>query len=164
MSLAPDELLNYADRLAGNASPTQTELRRALSAAYYAVFHFCLTAAADMVVGDALSSTPEYLLVYRSIDHVRLRGLCDQLRGTKPGDIPIKLSGGFGDISQFARVTYNLYELRIKADYDPGAMYSPSEVRLAVSGARQAVAWFVSSTPEQKRVFLTMLMFRARKD
>jgi hypothetical protein len=46
--LDPEELLEQARRLA--AEPTQADLRRAISAAYYGLFHFFLTAAADMIV------------------------------------------------------------------------------------------------------------------
>jgi len=43
----PDELLQQADALAGKPAATQADVRRAISAAYYAIFHFCMTAAAD---------------------------------------------------------------------------------------------------------------------
>src|SRR5581483_2014715 len=83
----------------------------------------------------------------------RLRSRCDQLRGSKPGNIAIIPAGGFGDISRFARVAFNLYEQRILADYDPTVTYSASEVRLAISDAGQAIAWFNSSTREQQTRF-----------
>ncbi len=162
MPLDPEELLEHADRLAGDATATQADLRRAISAAYYAIFHFCLTAAADMAVGAAVRSTAEYILVYRSIDHSRLRGLCDRLRGTKPGNLAITPAGGFGDMAKFARIAFNLYEQRILADYDPTMTCSGSEVRLAVSDVREAIAWFKSCGREQQRAFLAMLLFKAR--
>ena len=46
-SLLADELLQQADRLA--AGTTQADLRGAIRAAYYAVFHALLRAAADMI-------------------------------------------------------------------------------------------------------------------
>ena len=158
----PEELLKHADRLAGDVTATQVDLRRAISAAYYAIFHFCSMAATDMALGTTSRSTAEYMLVYRSIDHSRLRGLCDQLRGTKPGNVTITPTGGFCDMAKFARVAFNLYEQRILADYDPTMTCSASEVRLAVSDVREAIIWFNSCSLEQQSAFLTMLLFRTR--
>jgi hypothetical protein len=104
----PDELLLQADGLVGKAGATETDFRRAISAAYYAVFHFCLTCAADMVSGAASRSTPRYCVVYRSIDHKALRGLCGQLTQSKSHNVAIIPSTGFGSLQDFARVTANL--------------------------------------------------------
>jgi uncharacterized protein (UPF0332 family) len=158
----PEELLQQADTLAGTGgAANQADLRRAVSAAYYAVFHFCLTAAADMVCGTGARSTDRYSLVYRSVDHSRLRSLCTSLKGTQPqvSMIPV---GGYGQIADFARNASNLYETRCSADYDPSRTYSAAEVKVAISDARQAINWFQAGTPEQQKAFLTLLLFKAR--
>jgi hypothetical protein len=126
----PEELLQQAENLAVNATATQADLRRAISAAYYAIFHFCLTAAADMVLGAGARSGPRYSLVYRSIDHHRLRTLCTQLSGTNPQNVSIIPPNGFGKIADFARIAGNLYEQRCSADYDPSRSYTPAEVQV----------------------------------
>lgn len=158
----PDELLQQADALAGGSAPTQADLRRAVSAAYYAVFHFCLTASAELVCGTASRSSAAYSLVYRSIDHARLRNLCDQLRKTNPQGVAIVPTSGFGAIADFARVTFNLYEQRIRADYEPSIDFTANEAKLSISEARQAMTWFQSCPEEQQKAFLTMLLFRQR--
>jgi hypothetical protein len=158
----PEEILRRAEALAGNSLATQTDLRRAISAAYYAVFHFCLTAAADMICGATNRSKPQYSLVYRSVDHARLRGLCDQLRGSKPGNVAFIPSGGFGAIADFARNTANLYEQRISADYDPSESYAAAGVSVVISDARKAIDWFRSCTQEQQEAFLMQLLFKSR--
>lgn len=162
MPLDPKELLLHSDALAAKAGATQADLRRAISAAYYAIFHFVLAAAADMALGTSSPSTPGYGLVYRSIDHSRLRGLCDQLRGTKPGNVAITPTVGFGRIADFARLTVNLYEYRILADYEPSRDFTVDETKVAISDAREAIAWFQASAEEQQKAFLTMLLFRQR--
>lgn len=131
----PNELLRQADTLAGGSGPSQADLRRAISAAYYATFHFCLTASADMVCGDSSRSSAAYSLVYRSIDHARLRGLCDQLRKTNPQSITVIPASGFGAIADFARVTFNLYEQRIRADYEPSIDFTANDAKLSISEA-----------------------------
>jgi hypothetical protein len=114
----PEEYLRQADALAGKPGATQADLRRAISTAYYAVFHFCLTAAADMIVGASARSSARYSLVYRSVDHARLRGICEQLKVTKRHeDLPFIPTGGYGKIGDFARLAGSLYEQRISADY-----------------------------------------------
>lgn len=88
----PEEFLQQADALAGNSSATQVDLRRAISAAYYAVFHFCLAAGTDMILGAGASASARYSIVYRSVDHARLRGLCEQLKVEKTHkDLPMSL-------------------------------------------------------------------------
>ncbi|MBV8920032.1 MAG: hypothetical protein JOZ76_18405 [Bradyrhizobium sp.] len=158
----PDELLQQADALAASDGATQSDLRRAISTAYYAVFHFCLTAAADMVCGSGSRSTPRYSLVYRSVDHKTLSGLCGQLSQTKPQNVAIMPADGLGSVADFARVTANLQRQRILADYDPSQSFSEAEAKLTISEARQAINWFGSSSDEQKEAFLTMLLFRQR--
>ena len=99
--LSPDHLLEQADRLItppGGGAPRQADLRRAISNAYYAVFHAVVTEAADDFVGRTHRQTPRYALVYRSIDHKSLRGVCEDIVKTK---LPKRYSmhepaGGFG--------------------------------------------------------------------
>lgn len=158
----PNELLQQADFLAGKATPTQADLRRAISSAYYAVFHFCLTAAADMVTGTSARATARYTHVYRSIDHKVLRGLCKQLGQSQPQNVAVTPSSGFGHLPDFARLTASLYEQRILADYDPSRIYSDTEAKVVISDARQAITWFTSCDDDQQKAFLTMLLFRPR--
>jgi hypothetical protein len=115
-----------------------------------------------MVCGAANRSTPRYGFVYRSVDHARLRGLCDQLRGSQPRNVALTPTGGFGKVADFARNTYNLYEQRISADYDPLQSFTVTEAKIAVSDAIQAIKWFRASTQEQQEGFLTLLLFKAR--
>jgi hypothetical protein len=156
--------LQQADRLIAAPQPDQTDLRRAISAAYYAVFHFVLIAAADMVVGAAGRSTPLYSLAYRSVDHSRLKTLCSQLKGSQvQAEIASYLpAGGFGEIADFARLAGNLIELRNLADYDPSRNFTLDAAQTAVSEARQAIKHFQTAKAEQQSVFLTLLLFKPR--
>ena len=157
----PEHLFEQAIALVDRPGSRETDLRRAISAAYYGLFHFVSTAAANMVVGATKQSTDRYALVYRSVDHSRLRALCLQLRATNP-QVPFVPVGGFGPIADFARNAFNLHELRNLADYDPSRKFQPSEARLAISDARQAIKWFQQGTQEQQETFLTLLLFKSR--
>lgn len=89
-----EDLFKQADALV--AQGRQADLRRAISAAYYGLFHFVLTEAADMVVGNADQSSARYSLVYRSVDHKRLLQLSAQL--TNPQNLPLVPPGGLGPL------------------------------------------------------------------
>jgi hypothetical protein len=158
----PEHLFEQADGLTTAVDSRHTDLRRAISNAYYGLFHFALTAAADMVVGTAERATSRYALVYRSVDHGRLRSLCDQIKGTNPQKIAFVPAGGFGSIADFARITLNHYELRILADYDPSRPFTRNEAMVAVSEAREAIKMFQQGSAEQQRAFLTLLLFKQR--
>jgi hypothetical protein len=153
-----EDLFKQADALV--AQGRQADLRRAISAAYYGLFHFVLTEAADMVVGNADQSSARYSLVYRSVDHKRLLQLSAQL--TNPQNLPLVPPGGLGAVADFARIAGNLHELRNRADYDPSAEYTADEAMTAISNAREAVTWFQQGTREQQQAFLTLLLFRPR--
>jgi hypothetical protein len=159
----PDSLFDQADALV-HSHKNETDLRRAISTAYYGVFHFTLRALADWIVGATHRSAARYVLVYRSVDHKVLKVLCDQFRGAKlnAGVQPYEPAGGFGPIESFARAVLNLFENRISADYDPAYAFDPAEVSNIVSSARPAVRDFQAATPEQREAFLTLLAFRAR--
>src|ERR1700751_1842071 len=81
--LNPDHLFEQADKLISPppaGPPRQVDIRRAISAAYYGVFHAVLAAAADQFVGVTKRSTSQYGLVYRSVDHLWLKKLCEEVK------------------------------------------------------------------------------------
>ena len=157
----PNELLGRASTLAAGA--TQADLRRAISDAYYAVFHAFATAAADMVCGGSAGrSSQGYSLVYRSIDHKTLRSLCAQLSQTNPQNVAVVPSVGLGNISNLAGLVVNLQGQRLLADYEPSETYTDVRAKAAISDATQILAWFNACVDEQQKAFLTMLLFRQR--
>ncbi|HVZ89997.1 MAG TPA: hypothetical protein VHG72_23755 [Polyangia bacterium] len=167
-TLNPEHLFEQAERLiepppAG--PPRQVSLRRAISAAYYAVFHALLTAVADELIGKTKRNTPEYRLAYRSLDHRRLLDLCSDLK--KP-DLPKKVKpfappDGFGpDLQALAAAVVELQEKRHSADYDPLGRVKTADALLAVRTGRSAVARLARSGEVQRKRFLTLLMFPPR--
>lgn len=114
-----------------------------------------------MVVGSGDRRSARYSLVYRSVEHKTLRGLCSRLSGTAQ-NLPWAPCGGFGAIADFARIAGNLSELRNLADYDPSRDFTPDEAKVTISDAREAIKWFQQGTNEQQEAFLTLLLFRSR--
>jgi hypothetical protein len=166
--LDPQHLLDQAHALLAetDAGPRcQVDLRRAISAAYYSVFHTLTCAAADRIVGSANRSTPGYTLVYRAIDHRALNSLC--LMATRP-ILPPKYQaccphGGFGDdIRQFCRSVSDLQQQRNTADYDPGLTVEASDARGWVIVAGTAIRHWASSAIDERDAFLLLLLFPPR--
>ena len=166
--LNPDHLLDQAERLiipppAG--PPRQVDLRRAISSAYYAVFHHILREAADEFVGVTRRSSRRYTLVYRSVDHRALRDLCLEVR--KPTLTPKFLrhapTVGFGpNIPAFASAVIELQEKRHAADYDPANRFKTSDAKLAIATARSAIRRYQKASPPRRQHFLTLLLFPPR--
>lgn len=80
-------------------------LRRAVSSAYYGLFHSVLAMFADMVAGKGNARGPEYAAIYRFPDHALV------LRKLLENEDP--------EIKNIASVLKGLQEHRLKADYDP---------------------------------------------
>lgn len=78
----PNHLLDQADRLivsTGGGTARHVDLRRAISNAYYALFHAVTAQAVDDLVGSRHRQTARYRLVYRSVEHKGLRRLCEDV-------------------------------------------------------------------------------------
>ena len=166
--LNSEHLLDQAQRLtvAPTAGPPrQVDVRRAISASYYAVFHFILTRAADEFVGKTKRNEQRYALVYRSIDHRALKELCAETRKqTLSAKYQRHAPGnGFGsNIQAFAGVLVDLQEKRHAADYDPSIRVPTSDAKLAISMAKSAIRRFDQSSPKRQKTFLTLLVFPPR--
>jgi hypothetical protein len=166
--LNPDHLLEQADRLIAlprGGAPRQADLRRAISSAYYGIFHAVLADAADQFAGRTQRRSPLYELVYRSVDHRSLKQLCEDIR--KP-NVPAKYSkyaptGGFGpDLIAVATAIVDLQEKRHSAEYDPLFRVGTSDAALAVQTGRHALAHLRGAPRPRKRAFLSLLVFAPR--
>jgi hypothetical protein len=163
-----EHLLDQSVTLLGRPSGgrhRQANLRRAVSTAYYAVFHTILASFADRLVGRARRTTSPYVLAYRSVDHRAVGGLCGvAVRPAPPpkyvGFLP---SVGFAPaIKAFAGIVLELQQERYRADYDPSWSIKSSEARSLVSAARDAITQWVVAPAEQRDAFLLLLAFPPR--
>jgi hypothetical protein len=151
LPINPQHLIDQAKTLEETPAgrPRGVNLRRAISAAYYAIFHTVLSAAADAVLPADKRATEEYKRIYRSIDHSRLRELCNE----------IQKSNIFGSaIRDFAAIVLDLREKRHSADYDPLFVVNRSDTKLTIVAAESAISKF-NGAPEGERVqFLLQLL------
>ena len=169
--LNPDHLVEQARILAGagrkgqRGPPRQVDLRRAVSSAYYAVFHALLTAAGDCFVGALHRGTPRYALVYRAINHGAARALCLEASRMRPSDKfrPFMPAAEFShDLRSFALHFVRLQEERHGADYDPLPRLATAEVLASIGRAESALRMFRGVAVVERDLFLTLLAFPPR--
>ena len=160
----PENMLALAQELVfdDKIERDQESLRRAISSAYYAVFHVVLTEIADIFLGRDARGTSRYSLAYRSVDHRRIKQLCDDMDMAK---LPEKYQKylppeGFGpELSAFGPQVVLLQEKRNAADYDPQFHATGSDATLAIDLARAAIANFLSVDLERRRAFASLILF-----
>ena len=167
--LNPRHLLEQAERLLEPANASglvrQADRRRAISSAYYAVFHFTLAALADEFVGKLDRKSESYALAYRSIDHRPLANLCSKISNPKTREhiLPYFPTTGIGpNIIEYASLLVQLKEKRTAADYDPSHWVTIDDARQAIVDARSAIEGFNKATVARRRAFLALLVFPIR--
>jgi hypothetical protein len=160
----PEHLLEQAEKLI-YARPRQVDLRRAISTVYYALFHAIMTETADVVVGAGSRATERYGLVYRSVDHRRLRELREGIQRSSVRDRYKRFepSGGFTiAIKGFAATVLEFQRKRHAADYDPLARFK-TETQLDIAGGKAALAQFRAVGDEEWQIFVSLLLFSPRE-
>jgi uncharacterized protein (UPF0332 family) len=166
MNRLPRELLKLTKRLLGQATtaPNQAGLRRAISTAYYAVFHLLTLEAGGVFVGR-----PETVeLIVRAYDHGEMAKVS---RFFAEGNLPrmlVSLGRSFSDPNQrrtlaelklVAGAFVELQDARHKADYDLTARYDRSEATRLVDLAESAFsAWKRIRQDDLARIYLSCFL------
>jgi uncharacterized protein (UPF0332 family) len=166
--LDPADLLAVARHLAdpGAALPlSDARLRRAVSTAYYAVFHKVLRAASQRFMGPDQEHSAGYVLLYRGFDHKHMKTVCEALQVSTLKDKykhHLRKSAVSQDMRDFAGIFPAPRDLRHRADYDPAAEFQPSDVLSIVDSAAVAMDAFDRVAPDEQADVLTLLLVGAR--
>jgi len=161
-----DDLLEQAKHLALRESkrPRQASLRRAVSAAYYALFHLLVRASAQ-----AMSPvTPRGLRaqVQRSFAHVDMATVCRQFA---PGRIEslndktrrLVVAPVDSRLAAVAATFVALQQERHRADYDTAMRLDRIQVLLMIDRVQTAfAAWRAVNDSDNARVFLAALLLQ----
>ena len=126
-----------------NAQPLQDSLRRAVSTAYYALFHALTSSNADCLVGTPHDPLSEHAWsrVYRGLNHNAARRSL------------LQDSGLFSpQIKQFASAFAQLQDLRHQADYDPNKIFTLDEVLDWIDLAEAAIESFMQADPDERKM------------
>ncbi len=116
----------------GGRKPRQSDLRRAVSTTYFALFHAICRNCADTLIGAQGATRREraWRQAYRSIDHRQAKSRLNQRQSMRKFPKEIE---DFGDA--FATVQ----EKRHSADYDPSYRVNRSEVLADIETAEAAI-------------------------
>ena len=159
----PNQLLDVAAELArapSRGAPRQAKLRRAISTAYYALFHCMVGAASDLLAGQNARGTKRHTSVYRAFEHKRMADVCKQVsQGTLRNESGVPFHT---NIQECAAAFAELQESRHGADYDPTLRLPLSDAKAAVSKARDAVEKLQAAPNDERFYFLTLLQFKPR--
>jgi uncharacterized protein (UPF0332 family) len=141
---------------ATNGKPRQSNLHRATSTAYYAIFHTLAKSCADLLVGTNGSqhSKPAWRQIYRSLAHTSARDACNNTK-TMP-KFP-------QEIQDFANMFVNMQAKRHDADYNPFHKTTKSEVITDINAVEVAIADFVSTDLKDRRAFCVWVLFKERR-
>ena len=159
----PHELIALARALVngvivGASVPaTQTELRRAVSCAYYAMFHSLAASNADTLVGASPTVRRRWAWqqTYRAIDHRPAR---NRLNSTNLGNRFPRTIHEFGIIFAEAQ------QARHSADYDPHGEFSATDVGDLISRVETAINTFNQTDDDIRRDLAIHILTAVRSD
>ena len=126
-----------------NALPLQDSLRRAVSTAYYAMFHALASSNADCLVGVPRDPLTEHAWsrTYRGLNHnVTRRNLLQDRDLFSP------------QIERFAEVFAQLQDLRHSADYDPNRSFTVIETLALIDLSESAIESFMQTDAEERKI------------
>jgi hypothetical protein len=172
----PDGLLDHAEKLANaeRGRPTDVDLRRGISAAYYAVYHELTGQAASHLVGSCpqriqneirrswshgeISQLAEYVVDRAEVlHHSPLAALPRRLEGLGPLlDVVATDSALVNSLQLFN----DMQELRHSADYDHGVEFATWDLVQACDSARLARMSLRDASSAAREALFTLLTVR----
>jgi len=149
-----DDLSDIAADLARREQagrPRQASLRRAISTAYYALFHALAALCANQPVGFT-KPWDVYAPIYRTLDHGRAK------------DVFRRISGAYGaQIASIGQTFILLQERRHTADYDPSPFpLGRAETLDLIEQVRQAILLIERLADDERLLVATQLISRTR--
>ena len=160
----PEQLIAQAEFLLRTAVLNEANVRRAVSSAYYALFH--------LLVRDAIVNwkhADQHARLARAFDHKRMKDASTAILKEIGNVLSQATDGGDAEqafrfrLSTVAQAFVDLQQARHKADYDIGEPFQPLDAAVGVAQARLAfVTWAeVRDKPIAPR-YLYSLLFKDR--
>ena len=153
----PRDLLQIAYDLANvnERRPRRTDLCRAVSSSYYALFHCLAKSCADLFAGARANvDRRAWRQAYRAIQHGTAKNRCKQhdIMQTFPDAIR-----DFGDLF------VEMQRKRHTADYDPDARFTKSDVLKDIDRVRNVIRRFNAVAATHRRAFAIHVLLDQRK-
>jgi uncharacterized protein (UPF0332 family) len=151
-----DDFIALANRLASASpsKPRQADLRRAVSTAYYALFHAMAKNGADAMAGAVKANRSEqaWAHAWRGLQHGDARTACEAIRNQA---FP-------PEIKECADTFVKLQSERHAADYDPLHRLTRAKAILLVRQARDAISKLRAASSKDRRAFAVQVLVRRR--
>ena len=155
--MEPEHLLQIATDLAeiNTRRPRRADLCRAVSTAYYALFHCLARTCADSLAGHSRSvgNRPMWRRVYRALEHRQARTRCANVPAWFPDEM-----------HEFGRMFAIQQDRRHFADYDPDHAVRKSDVIADIEGVRTAIDRFLATPAGVRRDFAIHVLMKVRAD
>ena len=158
----PSDLIALARALVngvitGGAAPTQTELRRAVSCTYYAIFHTLATSNANTLIGSSPAEQQRWAWqqTYRAADHRPTRNKLS--RASLGARFPVAIRN-FGEVFAVAQGH------RHSADYDPHSEFSATDVSYLIDRVEIAINAFNQTADDVRRDLAIHVLTTTRSD
>jgi hypothetical protein len=132
--------------------PRHASLNRAISTAYYALFHTLAELCAKELVGN-FKPWPAFRLLYRSLDHASARRVFERAGGSDDYGAALRNIG---------RVFVLLQSERHQADYDPGYTPTRADTIELIDRAKDAIETARTLPPQERKLLAALLIARAR--
>ena len=133
--------------------PGPAAIRRAISTAYYAVFHALATNNADVLIGPAHNqlTTDAWIRIYRGLNHNHARSQLQQNR--------TNLSAG---VRTFADLFCDLQIERHNADYNPQATFTIQAAITWLNKAEATITDFLQTSRTERAAIAILTLIRSR--
>jgi uncharacterized protein (UPF0332 family) len=133
--------------------PTDEHIRRAISSAYYALFHALAASNADALIGapqDRITAAA-WSRVYRGLDHGTARRELQRYRQE------------FSTVSQiFADTFQDLQNRRHSADYDHNAVFTAQEGSVLLAESEAAINDYMRADRSERAYIAAVTLIRPR--
>ncbi len=138
-----------------SGGPAEEALRRAISTAYYAMFHALATSNANCVVGIPQNQLSEHAWdrIYRGLEHGLAKA---QLQQDQHIFSP--------ETRQFAKAFAQLQEVRHRADYDHAQTFDVDLANTWIDRAEEAIRGFTQVSVEERRAVAVQSLIRRRRN
>jgi hypothetical protein len=148
-----ERLMALAEELAEKSDRSPTLRRRAVSTAYYAVFHALAELCANELLGSETGKrSTEYVRVYRSLEHGTLK--------TAFAAAPLN---GLATLQKIGNRAVRLQSERIRSDYLPQqSLYTIDQSVDLVRSARTAILSLANLSLGERRTLAVSLLFKNR--
>ncbi len=161
--MSPSELMALARALVngvitGGAAPvSQTELRRAVSCTYYAMFHTLAASNANTLIGASPADQQRWSWqqTYRAADHRPTRNKLS--RASLGGRFPIP-------IRNFGETFADAQQARHSADYNPHSQFHETDVNDLIDRVEIAISAFNQTPDEIRRDLAIHILTNVRSD